>query len=503
MPPTTLPGTELPSFAESNLLGSWDVEGRPRGAGSVTTRAEPYHFGYVLTDTILFHPHLGIAEKLVLGATLSHPNRNPSQPTLAKLLPIQKRDIQKAQHTLEGFELARYDRPSFAWEREAHSPRFRHSNKLVWVAPEADPSRSGARSVTLPGEIARRLPAGNGKKNAKLFPLVALVYAREQLRRTIIHIEDEAVAALLGLSERQVRRVREELRTLGLLKFSQRKPPCDAYTFPGATAGIPAAQLDPAKTRRIRRLGTDAELGFDGYVPVYANEAEWETIAGRARRLGPLWTNYALTLAFGAELGGRREEAPFRAASVLQSMEEAATAKADFWTGVDRTAPSLLTHSPQERPLPSTPQPSIRTSKCDEAAEAMQTWPTAQVEERSALAVDTPAHRDSGKGERLTEGDKGGERPERDSPRNRRFKWDSTYFGVHYYATLAIHEQIEEYVQLVETKYGHEEAAGFLREYALASRASGRTILARFKQRFEGIRPVVVNEALAGLLAPD
>jgi len=32
---------------------------------------------------------------------------------------------------------------------------------------------------------------------------------------------------------------------------------------------------------------------------------------------------------------------------------------------------------------------------------------------------------------------------------------------------------------------------------------SGRTILARFKQRFEGLKPTVVNEALAALLAAD
>jgi hypothetical protein len=66
---------------------------------------------------------------------------------------------------LERFEVVRYDRPSGAWDRIGGSgpaaKHFRRSNRLVWVANEAEPRHPSnrKRTVELTGRDRRGAPA--------------------------------------------------------------------------------------------------------------------------------------------------------------------------------------------------------------------------------------------------------------------------------------------------------------------------------------------------------
>lgn len=295
------------------------------------------HPGYALTDAILLDPLMPVAMKLVLGATLAVPSRNPSLNRLATILPLNRAAIILAQRQLEDLELALYDRPSEAWERHPTNPRFVRSNQVIHVHPSADPTQAPGAYVKLPGHVAMRLP--RGRKNAARFPLLALLYAREQLRRGAIQIEDDAAASLLGFrapdrspDARGVRRLREELLRAGVIRRAQRTNPTSIYVMPGAThRPADAKTLDPSRTRRLRHLPVDVGAP----IRVLANEAEWAMIEGHFARLHPAYHAYACMVAWRASQA--RLQAPLTTKAILHGLSEAATARAAQTTGTDRS----------------------------------------------------------------------------------------------------------------------------------------------------------------------
>jgi hypothetical protein len=253
--------------------------------------ARPHHFGFLATEAVLFHPRLSHPAKLALAASLTYPNRNPSLSQLEAATGLRRKTIIDAQNELEREEIARYDRPRHPWEREPGSHRFRRSNRLTWVAREADPyhAANAKKKIELPGVIAALLP--RGKNNAARFPLVALVYALEQLRRGAVQMEDEVAASLLRLEKRQVQRIRQEMRRLGLLVFVRREAPADIFTFPGATVHDPGRILDATRTRRFVPLHTACHPKA---TLLLASPAELAHANRTAARLGPHLTAVAL-----------------------------------------------------------------------------------------------------------------------------------------------------------------------------------------------------------------
>lgn len=151
----------------------------------------------------------------------------------------------------------------------------------------------------LPGAIAARLPRGRGVTNGAELRLVALMYAREQLRRGAIQVEDEVVARKLGLqvhrngcfdgpNVNQVRRLREKLVEQGtLVVMDARAYPCPIYVMPGGTPQKPENPdaFEPAHTRRFRSLSDVFPPPGDVF-DLYASDDELEEILSLARKVG-------------------------------------------------------------------------------------------------------------------------------------------------------------------------------------------------------------------------
>jgi hypothetical protein len=341
-----------------------DSSPSPGRASAPASATRPWHFGYLLTDHVLFHPRLSHAAKLVLAATLAYPNRDPSLTQLEAATGLGRLTIINAQNELEREQITGLDRPRHPWERHADKPRFQRTSKLAWIAPEADPLQRANRNKTveLPGEFAAQMP--RGKKNSVLYPIVALALVREQLRRGAIQIEDDPLAALLRISPRQVQRIRQDLRRSGLLDSARRDRPCDVLTFPGATARDPdPAALDPSRTRRLVPLQTAA---FPAPVTLYASQPELAHAARRVARLGPHITTVAITTldcrsfrASHRDGEADTRELPLHAADLLDTLNELeadppAVYRLDTlpdlvpFEAPDPTA-SQTAHSPQDR----------------------------------------------------------------------------------------------------------------------------------------------------------
>lgn len=269
----------------------------------------------VFTDELLFSGQEPNA-KVVLAATLGVPNRDPSLSQLAEMTGLKRNTVKAAQDELERWRtmwlevaeemklclpgvLVVYDKPEQWYDRYRDNPRFNRSNKVtsVWLAFDPTPSRASDAPprIELPAHIHTRLPRRS--RSAAVLRLVAAVYAREQLRRGAIQIEDETVARKLGLKEvvggweegpnvRQVARARETLIAAGILVVHDADAqPCPIYTMPGATpqrVENPAA-LEPEWTFRFRRHRLkDAGEQLD----VYATDAQWATVLTLVRHLG-------------------------------------------------------------------------------------------------------------------------------------------------------------------------------------------------------------------------
>src|SRR5206468_1458042 len=85
---------------------------------------EAVSFGLAFTDDVLNHGRLSPTAKLVLAATVAHPNRELSLSELVGTLPGNRDAMHEAQDELERVGIARYDRPKEPWERHADNPRF-------------------------------------------------------------------------------------------------------------------------------------------------------------------------------------------------------------------------------------------------------------------------------------------------------------------------------------------------------------------------------------------
>jgi hypothetical protein len=243
------------------------------------------HFGYVITDAVLYHPHLSNAAKIVLAGSLAYPNRDPSFTQLEMTLPITRQHIGPAQRELESAGIVRYARSEKRIGGDG--PRAKHrdeNNRIVWVANEAEPQHpsNDKRVVRVPSRVAARLPRGT--KNASLYPLLALHYTGAQLRQLAIQVEDNAAAWLLGASPKQIARARKAFITAGVLLLARRVRPATIYTLPDATTTEPNPnQVDPSKTRRL----LDLKIGEDQPVRLYGSESELAEAARVANGLEP------------------------------------------------------------------------------------------------------------------------------------------------------------------------------------------------------------------------
>ena len=263
-----------------------------------------------LTDAVLFDRSLPFDARAVLALTLGHQGKNPSVDYTAAAIGLQPRTVLTAQRVLEyGTRVwtmddagaialvadcpatATFDRPSEWYERHPNSPQFHRSTKLDVLAPWAKPADHA--HAELPADIAARLP--KREHHNSIVRLVALAYAREQLIRGAIQIEDASLAYLLGASPRQVRRAREQLLREGILRFERREGPCDIYTMPGGTPVRPIDPdaLEPLWTRRLATLTIGPFL-----LNLYASPSELDTAARLVDKIGEPKSIAALVTAF-------------------------------------------------------------------------------------------------------------------------------------------------------------------------------------------------------------
>lgn len=254
----------------------------------------------ILPDSVLFDRELSHAAKVILGATIAFPNRDPSVTQLQAATGLKRQTIVAAQRELDReqdvwfedehgelepatWQLVTYNRPRRWYDRQPDNPRFNRSNRLVKIQDWANPHHrsNDGRRVELPGELVARLPRGT--KNAALTRLVAATYAREQLLRQAIQVEDQVVGRRLRCTPAQVRRIRERLIERGVLVRYRKDSPCTIYAMPGATPGRPERpeQLDPSRTRRLH------ELVIGGcFQSVYASAGEFSEAGRLINRLG-------------------------------------------------------------------------------------------------------------------------------------------------------------------------------------------------------------------------
>lgn len=239
---------------------------------SLIRRKVPMAHSLVTTDELLFSdepPHV----RVVAAATFGYPKRNPSLVELAKMTGLKPHTVKDAQNQLEAWSragttviapLAQYDKPENWYERNPDNPRFQRSNELTRVfRPDYDPDRAKYR-IELPASVLAKLP--RGQKNSAILRLVACAYAREQLRRGAIQIDDATLAEQLqlrvqreGFGEEtnvaQVTRARETLLRRGVLVVHDADADPPIYTMPGATPGKPENpdELAPEATKKLRQ----------------------------------------------------------------------------------------------------------------------------------------------------------------------------------------------------------------------------------------------------------
>jgi hypothetical protein len=314
-----------------------------------------------ITDELLFDRSRSVQERVTLAATLAYPDRNPSLTQLEERAASSRLSVIEAQNELERYEpiwteeadgsfsllssrLVTYDRPSHYYDREPDNPRFKRPNRVVAIEPWADPDR--ARFVELPLDVVERLPRGH--KNSALIRLLALFYAREQLRFGAIQKEDAFVARLLlGQAEkrypdqyqRAIRRARDAMIEANVLSVADdTAEPAPIYTMPGATPGREPdlERFDPARTERLQEI----ELGGILFGDVLGSDAEAASARQLARQLGP-----AALLAISDDL--RRDvpaDQPYDLATILRALRrlsEQGYIETDFDTGQSKLVRTL------------------------------------------------------------------------------------------------------------------------------------------------------------------
>jgi hypothetical protein len=426
------------------------------------------HRGYQLTEWAYSHPWLTPEAKLVLGVTLQWPERNPSIRQLADVLPLNKDAIILGQAELELEGVARYDRPTK--RRGKTDLRFEDSNRLAWVHPKTEPNRrrqDAERGAFLPAAVAERLPRGvRGKKNGKLFPLVALVYAHEQARAGRVAIQDDAVGATLGLNPRQVRTIRQQLIEAGVLVKAEYVPRLGkSYRLIGVPA--PDVKFDPGKVRRASLL--------HGAMP--NPSASILTVASKYELA------YFLTLL-------DQLDAEARADVVAQAQHSEGGATEAFGIG----ATALIDAAKRHLPRIAEKAPNDRSK--DHQVTVLGNVPLVPSSSPRGTGVAPQKNtttRPSGASRRKTHGR---EELRRQPPQRRLIVPE---FNLYLRADDATFSAMTDGLRQVEAKYGREERAGFAREWVLASAGSGKTFLTLMYARFPWLKPREQTEPRDGV----
>jgi hypothetical protein len=266
-----------------------------------------------LTDRKLFSRELEQADKVVLGFTLGVRERDPSRRQLVKWAGLNEKTVRAAQNRLaaikpiwrddddggvvldgrgqpveQPWSLISLDRPSTAAERNINDPRYARSTRAYAVAATAEPGQNPHRWTQLPGAVIDRIPRRG--KNRALLLLVAVAYARLQLRHGAIQAPDEVVAWQLGVEKRKVRTARETLAKAGVIVPFKKASPAWVWTMPGGTPGKPE-NPEALDTRRTPRLHTLQVYGSQ--YRLFGSENELDEAARLLHSLGE-WATTAL-----------------------------------------------------------------------------------------------------------------------------------------------------------------------------------------------------------------
>jgi hypothetical protein len=278
------------------------------------------HPGFKLTDHTLLRHDLSTAAKLVLGVSLALPGRNPSQRYLERWLPVPKAEIQAAQDELEAKGVCTLDRPKSARDRNPHNPRFARWNKIVAVRNDAEPNRrsegDNPRRAYILGSLAASLPRGRGFRNLRLYPLLVLLYAREQARRQAgaIQLPHDLADELLGFPNGTTADLWNELHARGLVAIIEGG---DTPIFTLVDGPEGDEDFEPQKSRHLHHIGP---------VKIIGTAKQFELAQARASDVDEAWLDFALTRA--AALDGHHE--PTRAVtadSFILALAEAANGK--------------------------------------------------------------------------------------------------------------------------------------------------------------------------------
>jgi hypothetical protein len=231
---------------------------------------KPLHSGYRLTDWLLLNPHATAVEKLYVGRALTFRERNPGLSLLQATTPATRTALSRAQRSCEEKGFLVLDRPRFGSDRNANNPRFARSNKIVSFHPQIETRRREGQAppltITITGELVERLPRGSGVDHGPYAPLVALLYAREQIRRGGIQLPHAVTAARLNITERIVKRVEKDMLALGALKVIKDG---NEPIYRLLHVHVPDATPRDNKTPRMRQLGPEA---------IIATNAQWTAI---------------------------------------------------------------------------------------------------------------------------------------------------------------------------------------------------------------------------------
>jgi len=443
-----------------------------------------------ITDKLLF-ANEELNAKNVLAATLGYPNRNPSLTQLAHATGLSRHTVQEVQKNLDKWTVriveehadgsataafrvprARYDRPDQWYDREKNSPRFNRSNRLATAYLAYDPDHEDYAS--LPAAIVDRLPRKS--KSASLLRMVALVYAREQLIRGAIQIEDEVIARRLDLWElrngfmegpgtSQVKTARHALIEAHILVvYDTDAHPFPIYVMPGATPQRPEnpAEFQPEWTKRFQR----AE-----WIDTFASDSQFDTILSLARILGEDDASEAMEAA-GLDPWGDEE-----GEDVIESLR--AALPEDEQAPIENTPPEERTdtylgtnrHLPRNEQTPT----SARTD-------------TGQV---PLPRTSTPSSAEGAKTDHTGEdgdGFSGEEEAVTSRPRFPRHELGADFFNIFCFADDQTFQIIEAWKDHFIRKYGQGDAAELLRAVFLEHGPLGRQIVTGLHVRFPDVQ---------------
>ncbi|MGH2383396.1 MAG: hypothetical protein ACRDG7_19570 [Candidatus Limnocylindria bacterium] len=468
-----------------------------------------------ITDAALFE--LELDEALVLAATCGYPERNPSLTQLVESTGLKRNSVKAAQDKLEacmgrpyvegqgarrltggelleqmkqadenvpppmGWHRARqaaplviFDKPEHWYDREPDNPRYQRSNRITWIQPKYDPDHPGniGRMIELPASVLAKIPRGRGV-NAPLLRLLALTYAREQLRRGAIQIEDRLLADRFsiyevdretgyyeGLAVRQVERTREKLAQAGVIDLRDEGDGLPVYVMPGGTPGSDKTpdDFDPARTKRIRPLGLE---GDDGQEIVASDEQHAElhrhirTLGGRAPR--------------AAELKGLLDPLDLLDAAPL----------------IDRLSRKRHLLLPEEIPTIAGRDTGLLPSTNDLSKSSLPPLEKGEPPRRD-VQDDFSGEGDEGSASASTRPSAG---LRSSDPTIERREWSGDFPNLYYYADHPTHQTIRRFVEAIESRYGKPEAVGFLRWACLESTGSGLAVLELLRLRLPGVEP--------------